>query len=145
MGMLDGIKNYFNNKSEEREEFEKLQRQADLQRRQFFIEEFKKNALEVAMATAKREAEDKSGLAKLRATNRTMSLNHVPEPGSMFEKLAQYTQKNIARREQNLKHTETMRQQALQQQNENKENREIQRGQRMNNSNIGLGKCKWRL
>ncbi len=98
----------------EKEEFARMQREADFQKKQIFEEEFKKDAKIVAMAQAKKDAAKLSGLQKLRATNRLRNLNKSSSenPTNMFSKLSSYTQKNMARREENLKKTEEMRETA---------------------------------
>ena len=114
MGFLDiiknGMKNHFDKKKEEREMMEKMQREVDFQKQEIFRDEFKKNALEVARAKAKKEAAIQSGLQKLRSTNRARNLEeHKMVPGSFFGRLSEYTQKNIANREKNLGKTQLMR------------------------------------
>ena len=117
MGILDsiqtGISNHFEKKKREREMMEQLQTEAQMQQRIIFQEEYKKNALEVARARAKKDAAKLSGLQKLRAINRARRLTESgQEPGSMFSKLSEYTQKNLARREENIKRTAEMRETA---------------------------------
>lgn len=119
MSLFDSItkvfRGGFDKRQEDREMFERLQREAELQQRQIFEEEFKKNALEVARIKAVREAAEKSGLQKLRQVNRARRLNESNiVPGSFFAKLSAYTQKNIAKREENLERTEMMRKAAEQ-------------------------------
>ena len=95
----------------EKEEFARMQREVDFQKKQIFEEQFKKDALEVVKAQAKKDAARLSGLQKLRAENRLRNLNKTDaqNPTNMFSKLSAYTQKNIARREENLKRTQEMR------------------------------------
>ncbi len=109
-----GIKNHFDKKKEQQEFMERLNFEAEVQRKQIFEEEFKKNALEVAKAKAKKDAASLSGLQKLRAENRYRNLNKQQDTGTFFEKMRDYTQKNLARREDNLKRTEMMREKAEQ-------------------------------
>ncbi len=87
MGLLDsisnGLKGHFDKNKERREMMEGLQKEADLQRLSVFRDEFSKNAKEVAIAEAKKEAAELSGLRKLRATNRVRNLSSQgPEPGT---------------------------------------------------------------
>ncbi len=98
----------------EKEEFARMQREVDFKKKQIFEDEFKRNALEVAKAEAKKDAGRLSGLQKLRATNRLRNLNKADSgnPTNMFSKLSAYTQKNMARREENIKKTEEMRETA---------------------------------
>ena len=109
-----GIRNHFEKRQQEKEMMEKLQFEADMQRRQMFQEQFRKDSLEVARAQAMREAAEKSGLQKLRAMNRARNLSNDSNspPGSFFEKLGEYTRKNVAKREDNLKKTAMMREEA---------------------------------
>ncbi len=131
MGFFDtikgSIKNQIDRRKEEREHMQRMQLEVDVQRRQIFEERFKKDALEVAKAQAYKDAAEKSGLQKLRAASRARNLtqnNNIP-PGSFFEKLRDYTQKNIARREDNLKRTEMMRENAEKIKNERVVNKKI--------------------
>ncbi len=112
--IFEGIKEKFRESAEkkklEKEDLERMQREVDFQRRQIFQEEFKKNALEVAKAKAKKEAAELSGLQKYRAMNRLRKLNEQgSSPDNFFTKFAEYTQKNVARREENLKRTKEMK------------------------------------
>ena len=102
---------HFDKKKAEKEEMEMLQREVDFKKKQIFQDEFRKNALEVARAQAKKEAAKASGLQKLRATNRLRRLNetNAENPGNYLSKFAEYTQKNLAKREENMKRTEAMR------------------------------------
>ncbi len=109
----NGIKGHLDKKKEEREFVERLQRETLVQKREIFEEEFKRNALEVAKSQAKKEAAQKSGLQKLRAQNRSRRLNNDPvAPGSFFEKLRDFTQKNKSRMHENLERTAMMRKEA---------------------------------
>ncbi len=110
-----GLKEKFQESQErkrvEKEEFARMQREADFQRKQIFEEQFRKDSLEVAKARAKKDAANLSGLQKLRATNRLRNLNKADaeNPTSIFSKLSAYTQRNMAKREENLKRTEEIR------------------------------------
>ncbi len=98
----------------EKEEFARMQREVNFQKKQMFEDQYKKDALEVAKAQAKKEAAEKSGLQKMRAQNRLRNLNKndAQDPSNIFSKLSTYTQKNMARREENLKRTEEMKETA---------------------------------
>lgn len=113
MGVFESLKNsvqgYFDKKREDREFVERLQREADAQKKILFEEEFKKNALEVAKAEAHKNAAKLSGLQKLRAMNRARRLTEPGQGQGMFSKLSEYTQKNIAKREENIKRTAELR------------------------------------
>jgi len=105
-----GIKNHFDKQREDRELIEKVRFEAQTERLKIFEEEMRKNSFEVAKAQAKRDAAKLSGLQKLRATNRLRNLNQGEKaPGSFLGKLSEYTQRNIAKREENLKKTAEMR------------------------------------
>jgi hypothetical protein len=113
MGIFDSIKeslaNHFDKQKEDKEMMERLRKEADMQRRLAFEEQYKINAKEVAIAKAKRDAARLSGLQKLRAENRARQLESSSgESAGMFQKFQEYTQKNIARREQNLSMTQKM-------------------------------------
>lgn len=115
--IFENIKEKFKESAErkrlEKEELEHMQREVDFQRKQVFQEEFKKNALEVAKAKAKKEAAEKSGLQKFRAMNRARNLEKSGQsPDNFFTKFSEYTQRNLAKREENLKRTEEMRNEA---------------------------------
>lgn len=106
----ESIQGHFDRKKEERIRFELLQREAQDHRLITFEEAFKKDSRIVAETLAKRDAAKLSGLQKLRAANRSRNLQtNEQTPGTFFEKLANYTQKNIAEREKNLAKTEEMR------------------------------------
>jgi len=132
-----GLKNHFDKKKEKREFEERLRLEAEIERRRIFEEEFKRDAKLVAIAQAKREAAEKSGLQKLRAVNRARNLNTLSEtPGSFFEKLSNYTKKNIAKREENLKRTAEMRATAKQMREERLSKRQQLRRERLAQSRI---------
>ncbi len=142
--IANGVKGYFDKKAEEREIFDKLQKEAEMQRRQIFIEEFKKNSLEVAKQAAQNDALHKSGLAKLRARNRMIQLEKQgQEPGTVFSKLAEYTQKNIARRQENLRRTELMKQEVQLQQTDNREKKLVYNEPPFANKRA-FGRSTWR-
>lgn len=110
----DSISSHFERKKVDREMMERLEKDAENERRIIFQQEFKKNALEVARSKAKEDAAKMSGLQRLRAKSRSRNLDRssANPPGSFFEKFAEYTQKNMARRDENLKRTEMMRSEA---------------------------------
>lgn len=114
MGIFDsisnGIKNHFDKGREQREMMDGLQKEADAQRLMAFREQFASDAKKVAIAQAKRDAAELSGLRKLRAVNRVRNLSHGgPEPGTFFEKLSDFTKKNKARMRENLERTAEIR------------------------------------
>ena len=114
MSFLDGIKKELTERARKRkadqETLHQLRLQAEAERQRVFAEQFKKDSFEVAISKAKKEAAEKSGLQKLRATNRLRNLQKQEgQPGNAFEKLREYTQRNLAKREENLKRTAEMR------------------------------------
>jgi len=113
--LLTNIKQKFAESQEkkrlEKEEMAKMQREVDFRERQVFQEEFKKNALKIAIGRAKKNAAKKSGMQKLVALNRLKRLQEpgANDPSNFFNKFSTYTQKNLARTEENKKRTEEMR------------------------------------
>lgn len=119
-------------KKEEKEFLRRHQLEIETQRRDVFEEEFKKNARLVAIAQAKKDAAQKSGLQKLRAVNRARNLEHQSgEPGSFFDKMSQYTQRNLAKREENLKKTAEARNMAKKMREEKLAEQKKLRGERL--------------
>ncbi len=114
MGVLDSFKatlqEHFDKKKADKEFVERAQLEAEVRARQIYEEDYKKHTLYMAKAQAHKDAAEKSGIAKLRATSRARTLDegNLP-PGSFFDKLRDYTQKNKAKTEANLKRTAEMR------------------------------------
>lgn len=124
----NGVKRHFDKNAEEREIMERLQKEAQNEKIIAFEEQAKKDVKAFVVAQAKQDSARLSGLQKLRATNRSRNLQNNPQtPGTFFEKLSSYTQKNIAEREKNLAKTEEMRKVA-------KEERAKQLGERQTNN-----------
>lgn len=98
----------------EKEEMDRMQREVDFRAKQVFQEEFQKNALNIAIGKAKKDAAEKSGMKKLQAQNRLRRLQEpgANDPSNFFNKFSSYTQKNMARREENMKRTEEVRKEA---------------------------------
>jgi hypothetical protein len=113
MTFFQEIKESFTRRSEKRKEeqeiIDRIKLETEVQRKQILEEELRKNSLEVAKAKAKRDAAELSGLQKLRAENRLRNLENPKTQTGIFGKLSEYTQRNIARREENLKRTEEMK------------------------------------
>lgn len=123
---------------------EKLQRDADAQRLMAFREAFSENAKIVAIAEAKKDAAELSGLRKLRATSRARDLSHGgPEPGTFFEKLSDFTKKNKARMRENLERTKEVRAVAEKQKKESMEKKIFNRESRR--SGRPLEKSTWKM
>ena len=116
MGFLEtiqkGVRGHFDKKKVQKELIDRLRLEADVQRQQIFEEEFKKNALLVAQSQAKKQAAELSGLRKLRAMNRVRTLKEPKSSDSFFSKLAEHTQRNLAKREENLERTKEIRTEA---------------------------------
>ncbi len=116
--LLGNLKEKFAESAErkriEKEDLARMQRETDFERRKIFQEEFKKGALEVAKAHAKKDAAEKSGLQKMRALNRLRNLNspEANNPSNFFTNFSAYTQRNLAKREENMKRTEELRKEA---------------------------------
>ena len=135
--LKQGFKNNWEKRKEEREMYERVKLEAEWERRKIFEEEYRKNAREVAIAKARKEAAELSGLQKLRATNR---LRHLQDPsntnpGSFFSKLSEYTQKNLAKTEERLKRTSEIREQAEKMKKERMDQIQMQREGRLNKVN----------
>jgi len=108
------FQDHLDRKEQERLEMDKMQREIDFEKKRIFQEEFKKNALEVVRGQAKKDAAKKSGLQKLRAQNRLRRLNEPDaiNPGNYLSQFSEYTQRNLAKREENMKRTDAMREDA---------------------------------
>ncbi len=105
-----GIQQHLDKKKEEKEFIERLQLEAKVHRQQAFADEFRKNSRQVAIAHAKKDAASKSGLQKLRSLNRVRNLSQSDQgKSSFFQNFSEYTQRNLANRERNLKATEELR------------------------------------
>jgi hypothetical protein len=108
-----GIKNYFDKKKEEREFEEQLRSQASIQERIEYEKQFKLHALAAAKIKAKKQAEESTGIAKLRAIAHEKTLDNPPEnKGNFFSRFSEYTKKNMANREKNMKRTNAVREEA---------------------------------
>ena len=124
---------------------EELQRDADAQRLIAFREAFSQNAKEVAIAQAKKEAAEMSGLRKLRATSRVRNLSHGgPAPGTFFEKLGDFTKKNKARMRENLERTKEIRAVAETQKKDQLQKKISDRIDRTNPSRT-IDNCTWKM
>ena len=120
-------------KKQEKLEMERMQREVDFERQRVFQAEFKKNALEIAIGQAKKDAASKSGLQKLRSLNRLRRLNepNATDPANFFANFSAYTQRNLAKREENLKRTKVMREEAKKIREEDMKKRMEQRQNRI--------------
>ena len=113
MSLLGDIKESFSNRSqkkkEEQELIDRIRLETEVQRKQVLEEELRKNMRELAIGKAKKDAAELSGLKKHRAENRLRNLQNPQTQMGIFGKLSKYTQRNIARREENLRRTEEMK------------------------------------
>jgi len=139
-----GVQNHFKKQKEEREWMENLRREAEAQRRLTFEEEFKKNALEVAKAKAKKDAANLSGLRKLRAMNRARRLTEHGQGENLLSKFSAYTQKNLAQRDENIKRTAELREAGKSMQKEKLATNIKEREQRMANRKP-FGQSNWKM
>ncbi len=115
MSFLDSIKESFEDRSQKRKEekelVDRMHLEAEVIRKQTLEDEMRKNVKELAIGKAKRDAAELSGLKKHRAENRLRNLQNPQTGVGFFSKLAEYTQRNIAKREENLRRTEEKKQQ----------------------------------
>ncbi len=113
MSFLDGIKEFFEDRSQKRKEeqelIDRIRLESEVHRKQVLEEEMRKNMKELAIGKAKKDAAELSGLKKHRAENRLRNLQNPQTQMGWFGKLSEYTQRNIARREENLRRTEDIR------------------------------------
>lgn len=151
MGFFDsiagGVRNYFDKNKEEQQMMEQLQKEADLHRLEVFKEEFQKRAKKVAEFKATKDADEKSGLQKLRAVSRARDLSQEgPPPGSFFEKFSNFTKKNIANRERNLEKTKLMQDTATQERMKVNQEKFAKRNQNINDSQaLRNRRPNWRM
>ena len=114
MGFWDNLKKEWAErariKKEEEEIVRRLQIEAEVEKKKVFEEEFRKNIFKVVTGKAKKEAAEKSGLQKLRAMDRVKNLEKLEKnPSGFLGKLSEYTQRNIAKREENLKRRDELK------------------------------------
>lgn len=118
-------------RKQEQEYIESLQVQARAEQKRIFEEEYKKKALEMAKARAIADAERLSGYRKFQALNKAINLEQNAQGPGGFSKLAEYTQKNLARTQQRLERTKIMREAARQEKERQQQSRVQQRQNRM--------------
>lgn len=116
--MFENVVNDIKSKLAERDRQKKADQamihQMDVQAKQIERQEFqtayRANAKKVAIASANKRAAESTGYQKLVAMNRARHLaTNNQAPGGAFEKLKNYTQANLAKREENIKATEQRR------------------------------------
>ncbi len=141
----ESIKGHFEQRKENQVRMDKLRREANSEYSKIFQEEFKLNSREVVKAKAKKDAAEKSGLQKLRATNRSRNLSGQGiDPGTFFGKFSDYTKGNIARREENLKKTEELRKVAKEDREKQMKERVTQRAS-LPSERKTFGKSTWKM
>jgi hypothetical protein len=100
-------------RNQEREEFDRMQKEIAFQRKQAAMEQLKEKNLHASIDYAKKSYRQSSGFNKLRAVNREINIRHPEDnPNGYLGKLSQYTQNNIAIRERNLEKTRRLREEA---------------------------------
>lgn len=106
MSFFSSVKGYFDKRAESRKEDEKYKEEMRRLESIEFEKEFKKAAQKAARIRARQEAEEKTGLAKLRA----ISQANAPAGAlsDKFQKFREYRQANLMRREQNMKRHRAM-------------------------------------
>lgn len=115
MSFFSGLKQEFQERAEKRKEereiVHKIKLEAEAKGQKVLEEELRKESFAVAIAKAKKEAAQKSGMQKLRAESRARNLQKLQkEPsGGAFEKFGEYTRRNLARTEERKKRTEELR------------------------------------
>ena len=110
MGFWDNLKEEWAERARKRKEegemVRRLEIEAEVEKRRVFEEEFRKNIFKIVTGKAKKEAAEKSGLQKLRAMNRVRNLEKLEKnPSGFLGKLSEYTQRNIAKKEERLQRT----------------------------------------
>lgn len=106
MGFFSPIKQYFDKRAESRKEDDKYREEMRRLEAIEFEKEFQRAAKQAAKIRARKEAQEKTGLAKLRA----ISQSHASETplASKFQKFREYRLANLMRREQNMKKHQAM-------------------------------------
>ena len=112
MSILGTIKKHLDTQREKSKSQDALDSELREQERKEYEKQYRKASEEAILIRAKRDALEKSGLAKLRATQIVANAGK-PAP-SALSKLSTYTRQNMARREANLQKTELMRKAAKQ-------------------------------
>lgn len=109
----EAITGKLDKRSQEREEYERMQKEISFQKQQAAMERMKDMNLHASKTQARNQYNQSSGFGRLRAVNRELNLKHPEEvPNNRFSKLSEYTQKNIATREANLEKTRRLREEA---------------------------------
>lgn len=98
-------------KAEEKRALARMRLEAKEVERAEFEKQFKVNAALVAQRNAFERAQKESGINKLRALNQSMHMGEQKEH-SVFDRLKEHTQRNLAKRQENLARTRALRSEA---------------------------------
>lgn len=120
------IKGSYDKRQEEKEFEEKLRREQRLLERIELERELKVQALEVAKIKAKKDAERLTGLGKLRAIKRVQNLEENKKPA--LGRFSEYINRNLARREKNMKNTKQIREEVGRMKEEKSQQRNLGAG-----------------
>ncbi len=107
----DKLKSGFQGRQEEQRITDSINREAHRERLIVFEEELRKRSFQAAHLKAKQDAMNASGLKKLQAINRVDRLENV-DSRTVMGKFAEYTRRNLARRDANIKRTKLLRDEA---------------------------------
>ncbi len=106
----EGVSNHFDKRKEDQELVDRIRKETAIQESIIFEKQMREDSLEVAKAHAKRNAARSSGLQKMRAENRLRNLNKPQSGEGFLGKMREYTQRNLAKREENLQRTAEIQQ-----------------------------------
>lgn len=110
MGILDGVKGYFNKKSEQREHEEALKKEAEDYEKIEYEKNYRQMAREAARLRALKRAQETTGLAKLRAISEANAPSRPSTP--KMQKFKEFRQRNLMRRDENLARSAALKQAA---------------------------------
>lgn len=126
----EAIKNQVERRRQERERIDSMRREMEAQRFLEREQQSKMTAADIAQNRILRDTSEKQGIQRLRAINRA-SINPDLNEGSFYNKLSDYTRKNIARREENIRKTQRLRDEARKMREQQLKERQMERDQRM--------------
>ena len=146
----DGISGHFEKQRQDKEKLQAMRRESEMNAQIVFEQDFRKGTLEVARAKAHRDAAKLSGVQKLRAMSRARNLSEPGNQQNIMSKLSAFTQRNLQKREENLKRTEELRTEAEKMKKEKLSEQQLQRVQRMGNTAervkpFGQRKSTWKM
>lgn len=119
------LKEISDKKKQDREFEEHLRREQKFMEKQALEKAFMDSARKASRIKAQRDANKLTGLAKLRAVNRAQILK---EPRDRpLSKLAEFMQRNRARREANLERTDILRKEAMKMRQEKMSNAQVRK------------------